>query len=443
MVVVEPSLVGPAASGTPRPRRRWRRLAVLGVGLVLALVIPGWLVADAGRSVDGVWLPESIAAYAQFTDAAESEPAGTALLLYSSGNWEVFDTYQDLALGVDGRSYRQIASARVKTAAGASRHTFLAPDGASVLISDPASDGRPLTTVDLRTGATRDIPIAAGAGVMALAWSPDLRTVALAVAGPGPDPNLSYIRAGTLTLLDLRTGTLTPLPGLGDSVVAAAWSPDSRELAVQAIVANDVSRATVTTRAVVVDATGSLRRELPIPTGLGLLQYVAWSPDGRWIAMASYTNQGYPAEWQNPDGSGRRDLVLVDATGDGRTGPAVTVGPTVLGWLGPDRLLQLEYTKGFDRGVVLSELSLADGQARRLAAFESSHACEHFLMPCRTEFTMYAATGLLPQMKVRSASWWLDRGPTRLRLLLSAVAVVSWLIGRLVLRWVRRRAASR
>jgi hypothetical protein len=203
---------------------------VLGVGLVLALVIPGWLVADAGRSVDGVWLPESIAAYAQFTDAAESDPAGTALLLYSSGNWEVFDTYQDLALGVDGRSYRQIASARVKTAAGASRHTFLAPDGASVLISDPASDGRPLTTVDLRTGATRDIPIAAGAGVMALAWSPDLRTVALAVAGPGPDPNLSYIRAGTLTLLDLRTGTLTPLPGLGDSRARGAGDRGERRL---------------------------------------------------------------------------------------------------------------------------------------------------------------------------------------------------------------------
>jgi hypothetical protein len=74
MVVDEPSLVDKAASKTPLPRRRWRRLAVLVVGLILALVIPGLLVADPQRPVDGVWLPDSIAAYAQFTSAVESEP---------------------------------------------------------------------------------------------------------------------------------------------------------------------------------------------------------------------------------------------------------------------------------------------------------------------------------------------------------------------------------
>lgn len=191
MRVAEPSLVDTAASVTPPPRRRWRRLAVLGVGLVLALVIPGWLVADPKRPVDGVWLPDSIAAYAPFTSAAETEPAGTALLLYSSGNSDPLANgngeslpsrdYQNLAIGVDGRSYRQIAGAQVKTSETVGRDTLLAPDGATVLISDRAYGGRPLTTVDMRTGAAGDIPIPARAGVMALAWSPDLRTVALAV----------------------------------------------------------------------------------------------------------------------------------------------------------------------------------------------------------------------------------------------------------------------
>jgi hypothetical protein len=109
------------------------------------------------------------------------------------------------------------------------------------------------------------------------------------------------------------------------------------------MMAQDELRETVTTRAVVVDTTGSVRREFPIPTGFGLLNDVAWSPDGRWIAMVSYNEQGYPAqEWQTP--GGRRQLVLVDAAGDGRTGPAaVTAGTTILGWLAPDRLLQARH----------------------------------------------------------------------------------------------------
>jgi hypothetical protein len=227
---VDPDPSAPAESPSPRGRRfRWRPLAALVLGLVLAFVLPGWLVADSAEPANGVLLPDSIAGYAQFTSAAEADPAGTTVLLYSSGNWELGGTYQTLALAVNGRSYRRIDTADVRTSGTAFRETFLAPDGNTVLVTDRSYDGRPLTTVDLRTGATRDIPVPARSGVLALAWAPDLHTVALAIESrPGPDVGLPYAQAGTLTLLDLRTGTLTPVPGLGGSVVAAAWSPDGR-----------------------------------------------------------------------------------------------------------------------------------------------------------------------------------------------------------------------
>jgi hypothetical protein len=387
-----------------RPDRRWiaaRWTSALAlVALAAAIVVPGLLPRDTADPADGVVLPASIAVNAAFPSAVESSPVGSALLMFPSGDRDQDGLWHTFVMGVDGRTYRQLDS--VEAFFSSPRLPLLAPDGSAVLLTD--SDGRPpLYHLDLRTGATREIPIPDRTGVWALAWSPDLRTVALVVGVSRQSGG------GELALLDVRTGSLLVRPDLGSDVVAAAWAPDSRELAVQA-----------GRNLVVVDATGTLRRQIPVAENRGLKPRVAWSPDGRWLGTVEYTRPGLGSMY----GSG---LELVDATGGGRPAPPLPEPAAfVVGWLGPDRLLQLEFTRGYPYGAALAELSFAtDGTVQRMAAFEEPHLC-FLLAACTLDASLQVATNLLSWMEVRPADR-ADWGPVSRRWSIGGAVVLVWL----------------
>lgn len=405
---------GVAPAATVRPGRRWTRLRWLSTlavaGMVLAVVVPGLLPAGTADPANGVFLPASIVSNAAFPSGVESKPLGTALLLFPSGDGDQDGAWNTFVMGVDGHTYRDLDTGdRIPT---------LAPDGSAVLLVDPR--GRPpMINVDLRTGASRTVPVADGASVLPLAWSPDLRTVAVVV--------VAGVDNGDLALLDPATGVLAVKPELGRGAVAAAWSADSRELAVQ-----------VSEKLVVLDATGSLLREVPLPPHRGLKPGVAWSPDGQWLGTVSYPKM--PPVLGSMLATG---LELVDATGSGRLAPVLPKPiAVVVGWLGPTRLLQLDFAD-YPDGAALSEVSFGTGgspdggNVRRLARFEEPHICL-LLTPCTLDFSLQVATGLLGRVEVRpfnGADW----GPSALRWWLGGAVALLWLIGTIFLLGIGRR----
>lgn len=419
-------------AGPPRSAGRRRRVPpsvwVPLLALLAATVVPGLLLTGRRDPVNGVMLPDSIAGHAPLTSTAESVPAGTALLLYHSGNAELYHDYQALLLGVDGRTYRQIASTTLPSA-HRSRSVHLAPDGNAVLSADSYFDGKALTRVDLRTGAIREYPMPPASAVLVLAWSPDLRTVAVAVSREIATGGTDYASRGQLSLLDLATGALTAIPELGNDVVAAGFAPDSTKLVVQ-----------TASRTVIVDHGGTVQRELTLSPGTGVLPSVAWSPDGGWIATVPY--DGLLHRWRPALGR-TIELRLVDATGGDRPARATSFsGTTIVGWRDPGHLIELEYPNGgFETGGALSEVSLADGSVRQLATFEHPHNCEFFTQPCRVEADVQAATSLLSQMALGPTGWLPDRGPASGRLYLITLVLALWVTIVLARRYLLPRRA--
>jgi hypothetical protein len=78
-------------------------------------------------------------------------------------------------------------------------------------------------------------------------------------------------------------------------------------------------------RVLVVDLAGRVQREIPRPReDLGVLPDVAWSPDGRWIALVPYDFNAYggtPTGGSHSVSYGRAGsaVTLVDAAGTGST----------------------------------------------------------------------------------------------------------------------------
>ncbi|WP_426502754.1 hypothetical protein ACPPVO_34635 [Dactylosporangium sp. McL0621] len=305
-------------------RRSWRPvLAAAAVVMLLLAVGLARLPAAPGAPAAGpATLPRVFADHSYLTATVSAAPAGPAIAIYGYGQGDMpFQTPQLVAVGIDGRTYREIDIASKR---GWPVDALLSPDGSGVAVSDALGPVQDVAIVDLTTGRTRSHPVPAGSAVQLLAWSPDSMRLAYAVAPYRPDshgdPRVALAADGELTLLDLATGVTSTVAGQR-GVLDAAFSPDGRTLAVQ--VGTELRLLT-----------GGGSTVLPLPDRHRLGGPAAWSPDGSRLALYRMAagSPSWAAGYWYPDGLAVLDLSTRAST------PLDTDATAVLGWQGADLL---------------------------------------------------------------------------------------------------------
>ncbi len=365
---------------------------------------------DNGRAA----LPPELARYSYLTGAVSGSPPGRAVALFQHGfGVELFDLEQAVVLGAGGDVYRRVDVAEDRAGPetqGDPAPMLLSPDGLRVAVGGHDLMAADMAVVELRSGGVTRHPLTGGRSALPMAWSPDGSTLAfLTGAQPTSPHDGSRPRGGDFGLLDVGTGTVTTLPG-GSDVVAAAFSPDGTELALQ--------RADEGGRLEVVDRRGNPRRLLD-GGGRHLAGSQAWSPDGRLLAL---------------DGSAD-EIAFVDAAGG--SGPVPEVMPAsgqFLGWSGAARVLvrvdyrppPLELGK---ESAVVREVPLDGGAARELTRMEN--------LGSYGVGRLQLAGGLLSDLRVVAPDE-VDRGvsPWPFRV---AVGLLAGLLAGVAARSVRRR----
>lgn len=442
-------LAAAAARARPRPSAAARWSPVFAAVLVLAAVAVTGLVPGLANRLGGPprpggqptagasTLPAALAGHSARTAAVSTAPAGRAIALYrfDVGDWWWQDS-QLVVVGADGRSYRQVDLAAGRgarwrgQAAPEPVEALLSPDGTRVAIEDgrgrttdddanPAAD---IAVVDLTTGRSRTYPVPANATLRVLAWSPDGRRLAYAVAPPSTDDTPLRPSANPyleLELLDLDTGAVTRVPGQRGTR-AVAFAPDGRRLAVQ-----------VGTELRIVTAQGRLERRLRwrLTAMRNYLPWLAgpaaWSPDGARIAAFLAPNGVVTA---GAPGEAAGGLAIIElATGEATeilSGTNMSDLRTVLGWRAADVLV--------DRRDHVAAVPLDGGPPQRLATVPQGDG-DQFVD------RLQLATALLPNAQIRDAG--VDRGPWPwwLRLLIPIPVLVVAVI--LLTTWVRARAS--
>ncbi|GIL30532.1 WD40 repeat domain-containing protein [Actinocatenispora comari] len=244
----------------PAAARRVRTPLLVAAGVlvvVVALVLVPWLAADPGRqpAPRRPSFPRTVGGWSSTASSVRRAPLGAAIALVGYG-----DSGQ-LVIGADGTDYRSVLGGHVFTG-----HTdgdgLLSPDGRSVAVGGIDDV---LRLVRLGDGSVRSYRIHGARRVRALAFAPDGTRIVCAVtaAGSGPD---------SVVLLDPKAGTSVPLAT--GTARGAAFSPDGGSIAVQ--LGGDIQ---------VAHSSGVLAGRLP-DIGGTLAGPHAWSPDGRWLALA-------------------------------------------------------------------------------------------------------------------------------------------------------------
>ncbi|MEV0561120.1 hypothetical protein [Dactylosporangium sp. NPDC050588] len=400
------------ARATTKPGR-WRPLlsaaGVLGV-LAAAALGPG-LLAQPAAPTDGTVLPNRLAGLSLLTAPVSEAPPGPALLMYVQGaggpRW--LHTQQTVVLGADGHTYRRLDEAErrggpAELGTWQDAPALLAPDGTRVAVGrtatgTAATDAADIVVVDLRTGVTGTKATFGTGVVQPLAWSPD-------------GTRLAYTVGDTESaVLDFTTGISTRLATVA---TAAAFSPDGRRLAVQGAPDTEVEPRRAIR--IVEVAGGEVVAELA-PVGFGVLiaGQAAWSPDGRWLAVADNA------------GVGKLDCTIAFLPTDpldraSPPAPIVTEEQIALvGWAAQDRPLVTQ-------GGATEHRTVSGPDLRPLTTADGS-----------TTYDLQAATALLPSARVAPGGD-PDRGPWPVWLRLTIAAAALAVVGLGWLLWSRRRA---
>ncbi|MGI5240355.1 TolB family protein [Dactylosporangium sp. CA-139066] len=392
-------------------RRSWRPVLVAAAVVVLLLAV-GLVRLPATPSAPAAGpdtLPRVFAGHSLLTATVSAAPAGPAIAIYRYGQGDMpFQTPQLIAVGTDGRTYRVIDLARKRgRSADALAFALLSPDGSRVAVADTLGPVQDVAIVDLTTGRTRGYPVPAGSAVQLLAWSPDSKRLAYAIApyraDSNGDPRAALAADGELTLLDLATGVTSPVAGQR-GVLDAAFSPDDRTLAVQ-----------VGAELRLLTAGGST--VVPLPDRHRLGGPAAWSPDGTRLALfrVAAGSPSWAAGYWAPDG-----LAVLDLS-TGVSTPLDTNATGVLGWQGAD-LLATNYE------TIVSVPPT--GPARVLARLQPGN--DHWID------TVQLATARTGDLQVRETG--VDRGPWPWWLWALAVGLLL-LAGGVVRKVLRRQRA--
>jgi dipeptidyl aminopeptidase/acylaminoacyl peptidase len=200
-------------------------------------------------------------------------PARYAQSLLTDGRMAVVRNRHLYALDLSDGILTRLGSLRLPeaTSPAAQIGLSLAPNARWLAVSYPTNPR--LVVYDVRTG--RPIPrLRVAAGIEELAWSPNSRTLAYKVDGPG----------GSLFALDTETGAKYLLKRVFlELILDMAWSPDSRTLVFSDAPADSAVGPLARMEAVTVDGTGLHildRSSSAQPGESGLL----WSPHGNVIA---------------------------------------------------------------------------------------------------------------------------------------------------------------
>jgi hypothetical protein len=363
----------PVVGRAARPRRQTRRwlapalaaTAILGLVAVVAAV-PGLLRSSSlGESEDSgnpPVLPERFAGRSERTAGYLESPPGPAIAIYNQGSTQPADrdNSQQLIVGADGRTYRQLGwgnpeQVGVEFRWDALRGSLLSPDG-SLLAIPGYFDDHNIAVIDLATGEETMYPVA---GSSILAWSPDSRRIAVG-RGPSSDLNERPLSDAGVTVLDLVARPFHTFELGSQEPRAAAFSPDGGLLAVHAEVADPGAYWAAGTwepeggSVRIFDLEGTPEQTISLPVRQGLAPGgAAWSPDGSLLTVIEAT--GDPATY---------GLAFLDATGSGNEVPSPIVTDkeevVLLGWRSPATML-VGWDDGSSRGTNLIAEVPVDG----------------------------------------------------------------------------------
>jgi hypothetical protein len=425
-VVAPPAAAVRARARMERGTGRWLAPAFAAAAVlafvVAVAVVPGLLrsapVTDPGAGGDRPVLPAMFAALSSLTANYLDSPPSTVIALYQQGSLQPAgrDNSQQIVVGADGRTYRQLGWANAE---GEGAHepwhglgdARLSPDGSLLAVG-----GAEVTVTDLATGAVERYPEVAGS---VLSWSPDGRRLAVAMDHPA----ILFERTG-VNLLELATGAVTYLD-TGEPR-AAAFSPDGRRLAVHAVTGGS-DQVPAESTVGIFDLDGDREVVVPVVAPLRLAGGgAAWSPDGRLLVME-----------QSSEDPPIYDLSFVDASGSGRATPAAIHlrkrEGVLLGWRASGTML-VGWDDGTARGTnVIAEVPLDGDPPTTVSQFSLG---EHGWVT-----GLQLATGLVADAEIRGTGS-PQRGPWswQRRLAVAAAGVLVVVAGVVGWRLVRRRA---
>jgi hypothetical protein len=215
-------------------RRRLSRLVAAPTAVVIAaaLALLGWAQAPTwseptGASKRLAGLPDHLHDPRSRTSSVSNRPPGPVAVAYTGGSYA---SYSDrLYVMLSGPAGYRVTDRWSRDEVHPGEDVLLSPAGDHLVYYDKA-----MRVLDLRTGRTRTLPNEVGRESEPLAWAPDNRTVAVAVApGLGPDGRRIWRGLGLLDTVSGEYRSLANPPGLFMPGFAVAFNPDGGSLAYQ------------------------------------------------------------------------------------------------------------------------------------------------------------------------------------------------------------------
>ncbi len=261
--------------------RAGRLSLLLGASAAAFVLLPLLGDAEVRDGTPSAAIPDRLAGYSYLMADLSDAPSGRALALYQHGiGVEFMDFPQAVVLAADDDVYRRLDAAEARSGPrdqGDPGPMLLSPDGTSVALGEHATEDPDLGIVDLATGEVTSHPLSKARSVVPLAWAPDGSQVAY-LAGTSPtNPYSGGPPVGDLFVLDVGSGAVSAVPGVGAAWMVA-FSPDGRRIAVRRSGPGDGGLS-------VVDLSdGTLQA---VPADGVLSSPAAWSPDGRLLAVSN------------------------------------------------------------------------------------------------------------------------------------------------------------
>lgn len=370
-------------------------------------------------------LPEDFAGMSLLTAPVSKAPPGPAVAIYSQGSLGTrrLGTSQVLVLGTDGRTYRRLDHAeRSGTTADDGEWTAaprrLSPDGTRVAVGDHRDAAHHIDIVDLVTGGVTTHHFEPAGAAYPVAWSPDGRRLLVATHFGSPNEPAD----GWLHLLDLDGDTTTSLGPIDAAAADGAFSPDGVFLARMRYEGREPWLPPVEPPVVQIqNGAGPPLRSLTLRNGQSLASGPAWSPDGRFLVLDDFGDDGYGLAFVDPLDTGDPLPARIPVRGDEPV--------SLLGWRDAETML-IGYKEGDH--FKIAELSIHGGEPRVLSRISDGPA------GLARPGVVQLATDLVATADVRDVGWRPDRGPwpwwwrITVGLLVLAAALVAW-------RLLRRR----